>query len=166
MSRARAFLVTVIVTDWITAILAILAFGLSIVAVVYSRRATQAAQLSAVAADRSAAVAERGERREQEAAEERAVRWALTPASMAGDSNLTNVGDEPALNVWVDIESATGKRSHLNAAEVVHPGSHAAERLPMGLYGRDQVLTVRWRTRPDGTERQSRKPLSVWGRAQ
>jgi hypothetical protein len=156
--------VNVTVTDWITAALAVLAFGLSIVALAYSRRAARAAEASAQAAHRSASVAERNEARETEAAEERAVQWKLTPASMAGDAHLTNVGEATAFGVWVDIESSTGVRSHLNFAEAVHPGDRAVEGLAMGALGRDQILTVRWRTRPDGPERESRKPLYLWSR--
>lgn len=163
-SRASLRPVTVTVTDWITAALAVLAFGLSIVALGYSRRATRAAEASAEAADRAASVAERNETREQAAAEERAVQWKLTPASIAGDVNLTNVGVATALGVWVDIESSTGVRSHLNFADAVHPGDGAVERLAMGALGRDQILTVRWRTRPDGPERESRKPIYLWSR--
>ncbi|MGY1672183.1 hypothetical protein [Geodermatophilus sp. SYSU D00710] len=151
-------------TDWIAVVLAGLALIASGVALIYSRRATKAAETSATAADRSAAVAERAERREQEAEEERAVRWQFTAAAVAGDANLTNRGERVARDVKVDLQSASGQRQHVNAAEVVHPGDHAVERLPMGRYGRDQILTVRWRTSPDGPERVARKALYLWWR--
>ena len=153
-----------VVTDWIAVVLAGLALIASGIALIYSRRATYAAEASATAADRSAAVAERGELREQEAAEEGAVRWKLVPASVAGDRNLTNIGQKTALGVRVDIKSATGSRYHLNAANAVHPGDSAVERLAMGSLSPDQILTIRWRTRPDGQERESSQPLYLWAR--
>ncbi|WP_075012327.1 hypothetical protein [Geodermatophilus obscurus] len=151
-------------TDWIALLLSGLALIASGIALVYSRRATRAAEVSATAAERSAAVAERGELREQEAAEERAVRWQLTHDSVPGDANLTNRGERAAHDVKVDLESEGGQRRHLNAAEIVEVGDHAVERLAMGSLGRQQVLTVRWRTSPDGPERTSRQALYLWWR--
>lgn len=157
------------VTDWIAAVVAVLALAISIAAFIYSRRAT-------MASERQAAVAERQERRALEEAAERAVRWRFmpqprvifsdTPARGSGGDvlSITNEGDGTAYDVRVELRDGDQViGGPLVNGELVHRGEWVGMPSATAGYGPNEQFLVYWRTAPDGPERSQRFDLT--GRA-
>ena len=139
--------------DWITAVVAVLAFILSAVALVYSRRATRASEASAEAARRSTAVAEREEQRLAQEAEEQAVRWQLTGTGQYRPNRLTNLGSGTAFDIRIEMADNIKVLGMPYEREILGPNSSMLVGLALDMDTTDDTVTVRWRNSADGPER-------------
>jgi hypothetical protein len=139
-------------------LLALLAFLLSVGAIVYTRRATRAAERSAEASSRSAAVAEREEQRQLEETEARAVVWVVKRTGSAA-LRLTNAGEVTAHDVRVVVPSiAQVVGRPLPNGVSVHRGTE----IIIGAVeyrARGQFMDVFWRLDPNGSEMSWHYPL-------
>lgn len=142
-------------------LLAMLALLISLGAIYYTRRATTAAERSAKAAEgsanaaaRSAAVDERQEQRNLEAAESSAVVWQLLRQG-TGAIRMTNAGDQTAYDVHVviplDAKILGGPPAP--SGQSIDPGASvligASFRRPSAARG---DIEVSWRLQPEGPQ--------------
>jgi len=152
--------------DAATFLLAVLAFLLSVGAILYTRRATRASEQSAEASSRSAAVAERAEQREVEEAAERAVRWRFAPGPRVVFSGMplaenadrmtqmVNEGESTAYDVRVELhEGPQVIGGPLLHGATVHSNEWVRLARSTAGYGEHQELRVYWRVGSNGPVR-------------
>jgi hypothetical protein len=154
------------VTDWIVAVVAVLALVISILAFLYSRRAT-------IASERSAAVLERQEEWQFEERAQRAVRWrfewpprvyffpddstseSTEPTEPTNDRvTMLNEGDGTAYDVRVELnEGGQVIGGPLLNGITVHSNERVQLPASTAGYGRHKELTVSWRVTSNGRTR-------------
>jgi hypothetical protein len=141
-------------TDWIVAVLAVLALLVSTAALIYSRRAALAAGRSQAAAQRSADFAAGEQRARRKMAEDHAIRWKLTRRG-AATNELVNIGDKTAYDVRVEVPAGVDllglptERAQIPSGATITLG---VSRSRMASHGGH--IRVLWRDAPDAPDRE------------
>ncbi len=145
-------------TDWILAVVAILALVASAVALLLSRRAVRTAERSEAAAWRAADFAAVVQRAQLALHQDHANRWKLTRHG-AATNDLVNVGHTTAYDVRVEVPAGMNilrlptERAQVPSGDTITLGVARSKMTSGG-----GMIRVLWRDLPSGPEREWSHP--------
>ncbi len=150
--------VVMAVTDWIIAVVAVLALLVATAALVSSRRAVRTAQRSETAAHTAATFAGVVQTAQQRALRIHPIRWKLTRHG-AATNDLVNIGEQTAYDVRVEVPDGMNilglptERAQVPSGDTITLG---VARSRLGSDG--AVIRVTWREAPGGPDKEWSHP--------
>jgi hypothetical protein len=145
-------------TDWIVAIIAVLALVVSTAAFLYSRRAALAADRSEAAARLSADYVAGEQRARRKKAENHAIRWQLIRHG-AATNDLVNISDKTAYDVRVEVPAGMDLLGLPTGRAEVPSGDTITLGVARSRVGSQVgVIRVLWRDAPDAPDREWTHP--------